>query len=139
MSFIKFQGWGAVRKYLLRGLGFTLLGGCIAWFFPIAVITSPSIDTQIALITPFKPQKGDLVFFKHEKHEMPMVKRLLATEGDLVPQLPLVDHLKPNLAIIVPPGYAFVAGTHELSYDSRYEDYGFIKLSELNNKVFSIY
>lgn len=37
--------------------------------------------------------------------------------------------------VTIPEGYVFVAGTHEDSLDSRYKEFGFVKVSDIKGKA----
>lgn len=80
------------------------------------------------------------------KGEVRFAKRLLGMPGDLLSQeqfkaLPLLertkggDPLTPLKANIVPAGYVFVAGDHPRSFDSRYEEFGFVPLDKIWGKA----
>jgi conjugal transfer pilin signal peptidase TrbI len=43
--------------------------------------------------------------------------------------------LTPIKSKIISKGFAFVAGTHEDSLDSRYEEFGLVKLSDIQGKA----
>ncbi|MDR2107641.1 MAG: S26 family signal peptidase [Holosporaceae bacterium] len=38
----------------------------------------------------------------------------------------------------MPEGYAFVAGSHQYSFDSRYKEFGFVDLKDIRGRAIGI-
>lgn len=108
--------------------------------------------------------RGDIVCLqghrvKYIDGDKSLAKRVLGLPGDqiqkeqntikLIPQennvklflLPLVDQtskgevLTPLSLTAIPEGYAFVAGDHPKSFDSRYEEFGLVNIENIKGRT----
>ncbi|NTU42397.1 MAG: signal peptidase I [Nitrospirales bacterium] len=108
-----------------------------------------------------KPQKGDIVVFKYpEDQTRDFIKRIIATEGDIIMERdkvvyvngkalnePYTQHVEPNDGVpmrdnfgpyLVPKGKCFTMGDNrDQSYDSRF--WGYVDLKDIKGKAFIIY
>ncbi len=122
----------------------------------------PFTDNKILVFR--KPEKGDIIVFKYpENPQKDFIKRVIATEGDVIEEKnkvvyingqaitePYAHHYDGNLRlsgfdprdnfgpIIVPKDKFFVMGDNrDQSYDSRY--WGFVDLKDIRGKALVIY
>lgn len=131
---------------------FFSLGGFVALLSSqicIVFTTSESIPYSVCLqIYHLVPQKGDLCAFNFSGKKF--IKYVFGTAGDRIKNVNGViyvgekriglaqktEYLTPVENGVVPEGYIFVSGTHPDSLDSRYQEFGLVKLSEIKGKVF---
>jgi signal peptidase I len=136
--------WRKCRKY---GFWAAIYAGFLVLFFSQArfvTLDSPSIPYRLCLrIFHLKPQKGDICVF--EKQGLALFKYIAAAEGDeirnvkdeiyvngkYVCRAEATETLTPVRNFFVPSGYVFVLGTHESSLDSRYEEFGLVRVSDI--------
>jgi signal peptidase I len=124
--------------------------------------TIPFTDKKIFIFR--NPEKEDIIVFKYPRNpDKDFIKRVMATEGDVIEERnkviylngkaltePYIQHVDHNLSfnamdprdnfgpIKVPKNKLFVMGDNrDQSYDSRY--WGFVDLSEVRGKAFIIY
>jgi signal peptidase I len=124
--------------------------------------TIPFTDKKILILR--HPEKGDIIVFKYPQNpEKDFIKRVMATEGDIIEERnkviyrngnalsePYIQHVdtRPTFSamdprdnfgpITVPKNKLFVMGDNrDQSYDSRY--WGFVDLSEVRGKALVIY
>ena len=124
--------------------------------------TIPFTDKKILIFR--NPEKEDIIVFKYPRNpDKDFIKRVMATEGDVIEEKnkviylngkaltePYIQHVDHNLSfnamdprdnfgpIKVPKNKLFVMGDNrDQSYDSRY--WGFVDLSEVRGKAFIIY
>ena len=124
--------------------------------------TIPFTDKKILIFR--NPEKEDIIVFKYPRNpDKDFIKRVMATEGDVIEEKnkviylngkaltePYIQHVDHNLTfnamdprdnfgpIKVPKNKLFVMGDNrDQSYDSRY--WGFVDLSEVRGKAFIIY
>lgn len=93
-------------------------------------------------------QIGDYIHFKNARLNCWVIKKVVGKEGDLISikdgevnvnaeKLKLVHQdsqgkkLKALKNMVIPKGCFFVRGTHEKSFDSRYEDFGLVAYSDI--------
>lgn len=122
----------------------------------------PFSDDKILIFR--KPEKGDIIVFEYpENPEKDFIKRVVATEGDVIEMRnktvyvngkplyePYARHTDSAIRmgmydsrdnfgpIVVPENKVFVMGDNrDQSYDSRY--WGFVDLEEIKGKAFIIY
>jgi len=124
-------------------------------------IKIPFSDKRILVFK--KPQKGDIIVFRYpEDPSRDFIKRVIATEGDVVEERnkvvyvngqplnePYVQHTDSRIKgpfeprdnfgpYIVPKNKLFVMGDNrDQSYDSRY--WGYVDLKDVKGKAFIIY
>lgn len=135
--------------WIFGGLG--ALIALIASQICIVFIKTNSIPYSVCLqIRYLTPKKYDLCAFKYKGRKF--IKYIIATEGDKVINLAdaiYVDGVRVGRAIRtnqltplddceVPEGYVFVSGRHPQSLDSRYKEFGFVKVSDLKGKVIGL-
>jgi signal peptidase I len=121
----------------------------------------PFSDKKILIFR--EPEKGDIIVFKYpENPTKDFIKRVIATEGDMIEEKnkivyvngePVIEthahHYDPNMhsdsdrrdtfgRILVPKDKIFVMGDNrDHSYDSRF--WGFVDKKEVKGKAFIIY
>lgn len=107
---------------------------------------------------PTSIQSGDYISFVHPQMEMRVIKKLIGMPGDSIEikdQMIFVEgkfqgnlltksprtnkKLTPIKKNKVPAGYVSVFGTHPESYDSRYEEFGLIKLETIDEVLWPIF
>ncbi len=93
-------------------------------------------------------QRGDYIHFKKPQLKCWVIKKVVGRAGDSIyindgvmtvngEKLYLCNcdskgkQLNPLKSKIIPKGYFFVHGTHEKSFDSRYEDFGLVSYSDI--------
>jgi signal peptidase I len=124
--------------------------------------TIPFTDKKILIFR--NPKKEDIIVFKYPRNpDKDFIKRVMATEGDVIEEKnkviylngkaltePYIQHVDKNQSfnamdprdnfgpIKVPKNKLFVMGDNrDQSYDSRY--WGFVDLSEVRGEAFIIY
>lgn len=117
----------------------------------VVFITTNSIPYSVCVqMRHITPQKYDLCAFTYKGHKF--IKYLIGIEGDRIMNLSdaiYVDgfrigkaerttQLTPIDDCVIPSGYAFVSGRHPKSLDSRYKEFGFVKIADLEGKVFGL-
>jgi signal peptidase I len=55
--------------------------------------------------------------------------------GEILPKTRLGKMLSPNQEKIVPKDHLFVRGTNKFSFDSRYEEFGFVPFKDIQKKA----
>lgn len=121
----------------------------------------PFTDKKILIFR--KPEKGDIIVFKYpENPKKDFIKRVVATEGDVIAERdkvvyvngklvmePFVQHYDQNMRfgsdprdnfgpLIIPKDKVFVMGDNrDQSYDSRY--WGFVDIKQVRGKALIIY
>jgi conjugal transfer pilin signal peptidase TrbI len=118
----------------------------------IIYLRTPSLPYKLCLhLRKIEPRRGDLCVFR--RNGVTIVKYLLGLEGDGVGNINNQIYVnsryvgtarKTNLLTpvengVIPRGYAFVAGTHLDSFDSRYQEFGLVKISEIEGKALGIW
>ncbi len=117
----------------------------------IVLTTSNSVPYKICLqLYNVKPKKGDLCAFIYKGEKF--IKYLSGQAGDRITNSNdeiFIGHnrvgkaystckLTPIKAQTVPKGYVFVSGNHTYSFDSRYQEFGFIKDEDIQGKVIGL-
>lgn len=99
---------------------------------------------------------GDIIAFPHNASKNTVIKRVIGVEGDLISQkqkaivvhdLELAlkdtrsngDSLTPLKIKVIPKGMVFVAGEHSDSFDSRYDEFGLISVSDVKGQVWPVF
>ena len=155
-SFLK---WAKERKRCLIGVGAVLGVIFVVMLTQMRVleITSRSVPYKSCIqFYHIKPKVGDLCVVEYKTQDgktQTLVKYLAGTAGETVTMWNgdiFVNHKryigKPNNRrlmpicfegeeVTIPEGYVFVAGTHEDSLDSRYKEFGFVKVSDIKGKA----
>lgn len=151
-SFLK---WAKEKKRFLIGFGavFGLVFVVMLTQMRVLEITSRSLPYKSCVQFYYiKPKVGDLCVVEYKTQDgktQTLVKYLVGTAGDPVTMWKgdiFVNYKryvgKPNnrrltaichegAEVKIPEGYVFVAGTHEDSLDSRYKEFGFVKVSDI--------
>jgi type IV secretory pathway protease TraF len=87
-----------------------------------------------------------------ERNGLTIVKYLVGIEGDRITNeknniyvnayyigtAQKTGQLTPIKDQIISKGYLFVSGTHRYSFDSRYEEFGLIKVSDLKGRAIGL-
>lgn len=116
-----------------------------------------SLPHGLFITNPFEaPIKcGDYIVFNHIASPDRVIKKVLGVEGDVIghnanrvwvheQQLTLKSTrrngtiLTPLKTSVVPKGMVFVAGEHVDSFDSRYEEFGLVPLSDVRGRVWPV-
>ena len=116
-----------------------------------------SLPHGLFITNPFEaPIKcGDYIVFTHIASSDRVIKKVLGVEGDVIghnansvwiqkTKLTLKStrrngtKLTPLKASVVPKGMVFVAGEHVDSFDSRYEEFGLVSLSDVRGRVWPV-
>lgn len=139
-------------------LGFFLSLGLIlllSHYVQIVISETDSHPKHYFLHLPFyKPSLNDYTILYSEWYGKPIIKQIVAVEGDKiwydehhclwinqkkigVPSSTSRDNkvLTPIKAQIIPKDFVFVYSEHPLSFDSRYQELGLISLSSIQGKV----
>ena len=149
-----------MKRYWILGSAayFTLLWGMNT---ELCVNRSDSIAGAVFLtLKGCRSKKGDIVQIKdHAPKYYPKVsftKRLMGIAGDEIrvkgQDISINDTyigktssktsfdkpLTPIKPGIIPAGYVFVAGDHERSYDSRYEEFGLVRQENIKGRCLKI-
>lgn len=140
----------------IKGIGL-LFGSLILiiWLFTsqicIVFLTSESIPYRLCLqVYNIKPKVGDICVFDYKGKKF--LKYLVGIAGDeirnvhdniyvgdfVIGRAERKEILTPVGSGRIPEGYVFVAGTHKKSLDSRYKEFGLIKVSALRGKAFGL-
>lgn len=100
---------------------------------------------------------GDIVSFSHPYSKIPLAKLLMGLPGDTVKvdrnyvfvndenlgeikqEAPSGMRLTPITSGPIPAGYVFVYGEHVESFDSRYAEFGLIKIDDIQEVLCPIY
>lgn len=137
----------------------------LIWFFGGLAIVIALIVSQLCVVfvrtnsIPYSvclqmrhmpPQKYDLCAFMYKGYKF--IKYIIGIEGDKVINLAdaiyvdgfsvgraeRTNQLTPLDDCTIPKGYVFVSGRHPKSLDSRYKEFGLVKVSDLEGKVFGL-
>ncbi|MBL0941403.1 MAG: S26 family signal peptidase [Alphaproteobacteria bacterium] len=126
---------------------------------------SPSLNHKAFFIVKGLPaRKGDLVSFRGHKakyfSDVIFTKKIVGVAGEKIirqsnmlwieekgrtpifPLLPVTDEgeaLTPLQATLIPQGYMFVKGDHPRSFDSRYEEFGLVKVGSFIGRTFALW
>ncbi len=132
-------------------LGCLLLLILLATQISIVLVTSPSIPYRLCLqVYNLKPRVGDICVFNFKGRKF--LKYLVGTAGDQIKNVnnniyvgnSKVGYAETNSIItpinngIIPEGYVFVVGTHEKSFDSRYKEFGLVKIEDIRGRAFGL-
>lgn len=111
----------------------------------------PSVPYSVCLqVYSCKPQRDDLCVINYKGRKL--IKYIAGAERDIirnfgddiwinnirVGKAKKTKILTPVKSGVVPKGYVFVIGTHPLSLDSRYNEFGLVKTSDIKGKVFGL-
>jgi hypothetical protein len=119
--------------------------------FRIIELTSRSIPYKWCIhLLNVKPKKGDLCVFKRDgkttvkylvgvsKNKIKNVNDIIYIDANIIGHAKRSKHLTPTSTYFIPEGYVFVAGTHEDSFDSRYEEFGLVDLKNIQGTAVGI-
>ena len=151
---MKRRRFNIVIARFLGVLGFFLLIGWLMWpFYRIGLNTTPSLPGVFYLISieseDYLPVSGDIVIFVPPKNRFygdktQFMKMVVGTAGDRVSYIEQLFYINDDYMGeakimssdgekmrrgpegLIPPFHYFVYTPHEMSFDSRYEDIGFI-------------
>lgn len=101
-------------------------------------------------------KKGDFILLQHHLSTMPIIKKVLGVEGDLISKtkksvrvgdsvLPLQEKDSKGHAIVViqsnrvKDNCVFVSGSHPQSFDSRYETFGLVDIAHVKGVVWPLF
>ena len=81
--------------------------------------------------------KGDIIVLVHKKFpEKYLIKKVSHISGEPFDARGYVDQKHPiNMKKMVPDNHVAVTGDHDLSFDSRYEDFGFVSKDNIVGKA----
>lgn len=119
---------------------------------------SDSLPYQFFIHTPLeKPKRGMYVSFTHPQSDKLLAKQIVGLPGDQIDvscQLILINGkvygyirektrcgqaLTPIQVGVIPEGYVFVHATHPYSFDSRYAEFGLVKIADLQERLWPIF
>lgn len=128
------------------------------YFFPVYINQSASLPYTLFISLPkTRLEKEDYVVFFHPSFaKKKLVKQAKALANDIVSiegnvllindkTFTLAASLKPrscailNGSRIIPEGCFFAYASHPDSFDSRFEDFGFIELDQIESIVYPLY
>lgn len=139
------------RNLTLLFGGLATLVALIASQICVVFITSNSIPYDVCLqVYNLTPRKYDLCAFTRKGQRL--IKYVIGVEGDKIINLAdavyvggfrvgkavRTEKLTPIEDCEIPAGYVFVSGRHPQSLDSRYKEFGLVKISELQGRVFGL-
>ena len=102
-------------------------------------------------------RRNDYVAFYHEQHGVILAKKMTGIPGDsiavrddhvfvnhqdcggILKQSPSGRTLTPIRENIIPEGFVFVSGTHKDSFDSRYAEFGLMRIEDLQEVLWPIF
>lgn len=149
MKSLKLFRW---KSGLFLLVSIMLMYGLIEEYFYTVKAITPSNEHTYFIFKKNKPNTkinvGDYVHFYHPKLKIWIVKKVVGRAGDTVhvqerqliinscafetkEQDSMGINLQVNQATKVPTHMFFVAGTHQESFDSRYQDFGFVSLNQI--------
>lgn len=144
------------RDIVIVALVISNLSVFIAWYqgYTLHQNVGQSLSYTFSLGKPFhEVKRGMYVYFSHSRFSGMLTKKVLGVPGDKIvvsqgvvsvggQNLELVNSEK-NLCPIqdtsIPEGFVFVAGTHPESCDSRYQEFGLIPISSIEEEVCPIF
>jgi len=119
---------------------------------------SDSLPYTYFFSRPFREiQRDQYVSFTHPKSQLPLAKRIVGIPGDtisyrnsyiflndqnygeILPKSASGLRLTPLSERVVPEGYVFVHAFHRESFDSRYQEFGLIPVTNLKETLWPIY
>ena len=152
LSNLKFWLLKNKRNLIQLFAGLAVVVVLIASQICLVFITTPSIPYSLCLqVYHATPQKYDLCALNYKGRRL--VKYIIGVEGDQIMNLAdaiYVNGFRVGKAersaqltplddgVEIPAGYVFVSGRHPKSLDSRYKEFGFVKVSDLKGKVFGL-
>lgn len=128
----------------------------LAWYqgYTLHQNIGQSLSYRFSIGKPFQEiKRGMYVFFSHPRFSGNITKKVLGIPGDNIvvsqgvvsiggKSLELVNSekkLNPIKETSIPEGFVFVVGTHPESCDSRYEEFGLIPISSIEEEVCPIF
>ncbi len=102
-------------------------------------------------------KRQDYVSFFHQQKEVPLLKKVLGLPGDKIEMRldrifvneqdcgKVLTHSKSGLPLHaihlekVSEGHVFVGASHPESFDSRYEEFGLVKISAIREKLWPLF
>lgn len=152
------------RKFLYKAILITIIAFPTAKFAEkiaskyskIVINISDSMKQRVFFVwKSANVQKGDIITFSfNEPHYLGNfrgIKKVVGSSGDVIEIVnhkiivggKLVGHIiktfDPISVLKIPEGYVFVAGETSDSFDSRYEKFGLVKLSQVEGKAFPLF
>ncbi len=148
--------------FFLKGLAAFCLGFSIILVFSqfVTFVVSETDSLPCHYFLKFKmlsPTKGDYTVVFSQWYKGKILKKIIGQENDKIwydnqghlwvndfkvgkPKLYASDGrpLTPLRAQIIPKDYVFLYSSHELSFDSRYQELGLVPLPDLKGKVISL-
>jgi conjugal transfer pilin signal peptidase TrbI len=151
-----------IKIILFACLYLALYFGCFYFIenppFGIRLNQTPSLPYKLFLSCSSRsPKKYDYVTLHHSSSPNLLVKQIIGFPGDQIIQLNehiFVGHhdcgkalpftssgmpISPIEAHTIPEGYLFVHAPHPESFDSRYQEFGLVQLSQLQEVLWPIY
>ncbi len=154
------EAWNPRKRYRslckwgMGLMGFLLVGGVITTTTRLVETVSPSLEgiRYILMLKSSSFKRGDIVLIRGHTvpyaGDKPLAKRILGLPGDVIAReksalkvgdtlLPLLkatrkrNPLTPLSVTSVPEGTVFVAGDNPNSFDSRYEEFGLVKMEKI--------
>lgn len=151
----------------LRALSFCLLMACSYFLCSYLIGDKPlfglchniteSMPWTWFISSEFKEAERDMyVSFKHEKSQMNLAKKIVGLPGDSIRVINdriYVNDIDCGIAVrvsrsgkfmtpiaegIIPSGYVYVASPHPESFDSRYEEFGLVKVEQIEELLWPL-
>jgi conjugal transfer pilin signal peptidase TrbI len=100
---------------------------------------------------------GTIIAFNHATNQLPLAKKITGLPGDIIDisnthiyvrgedlgEIKTISpsgyRLTPLTERIVPEGYLFVSGKHELSFDSRYAEFGLVPMDTVQEVLWPVF
>lgn len=144
------------RDIVIVALVILNLSVFFAWYqgYTLHQNIGQSLSYTFSIGRAFKEVKrGMYVYFSHPRFSGMLTKKVLGVPGDKIvvsqdvvsvggQSLELVNsekNLSPIKDPFIPEGFVFVAGTHPESCDSRYQEFGLIPISSIEEEVCPIF
>lgn len=147
----------------MKWFTFSIISLCIPLafigpLFGIRYTTSPSLPYKLFISRPVKHvNRNQYVAFEHPKTETLLAKQIIGVAGDEIAICdnrfyinaqdygPILEKstsgitLHPIAQAQIPDGYVFVYAPHEESFDSRYQEFGLVKMEQIQETLWPLF
>lgn len=142
-----------LHRYVFFGLVILSCWGLVIRYIQLYVNVTHSMPYSFFIglrHTNFSLKRGDYVAFVHPLYpNRNLIKRIEGIPGDSIQRqnqiviihgTPFPTRSKtPQQESVIPKGQYFVSGTHERSYDSRYDSFGLLHRSQIQGVVWPLF